>query len=271
MQLCVAIAQTQLGPDKDLGRLSLLWLQRAQASHKGAVAHFMQKLLQSNAPAPAIVEYKALQASLTTNVWKYVYEARDLLRKDIIVATVRLDRSAKANTQLTTRNSALQARIQQLEDTVTDFEKEARESKKTIASLEKKLTKAQKDVHRAYEAFSGYEAQELDSTYGSTDFDAQERTEQRQAYYDEAYLEAESEISAILTEEAEAEARAIDAAIEKDQNEELQRVADHLDTIQELVDCEAADKKKKKKRLKKKNKKASSTEGGSSSSSSSEN
>jgi hypothetical protein len=69
-----------------------------------------------------------------------------------------------------------------------------------------------------------------------------------------------------LTGEAEAEARAIDAAVEKDQKEELQRVADQLEQIQELFGCEAAEKKKKKKKKKKKSKKTSSTEGGSSSS-----
>jgi hypothetical protein len=71
-------------------------------------------------------------------------------------------------------------------------------------------------------------------------------------------------VNGILTDEAEAEARAIDAAIEKDQKEGLQRAADQLEHTQEFVEREAAEKKKKK--LKKKSKKTSSKEGGSSSS-----
>jgi len=85
------------------------------------------------------------------------------------------------------------------------------------------------------------------------------------------------DINDILTEEAESEARAIDAAIEKDQKEELQRVeklnqlsAEQLEHIQELVARETVsfgiEKKKKKKKINKKSKKTSSKEGGSSSS-----
>jgi DNA repair exonuclease SbcCD ATPase subunit len=252
----------------------------------------MQKLQQPNAPPSAIVEYKALQDSLNTNVWKYVYEARDLLRKDIITATVRLDRSAKANVQLTSKNRALQARIQQLEETVTTFEKKARASSNACTSLEKKLTRVQKDkdtianflsvcsvcdahvqshngtlycescvdnIGSACENYSDYDI-------GSTDYEAQAYEENRQSFYDEALREAESEVNDILTSEAEAEAREIEAAIEQDQKEELRRVADQLEQIQELVECEAAEKKKKKKKLKKKTKKATSTVGESSSS-----
>jgi hypothetical protein len=48
VKLCVKIARVQLGPDKDLWKLSLLWLQRAQASEKGAIAHFVKQLLHNN-------------------------------------------------------------------------------------------------------------------------------------------------------------------------------------------------------------------------------
>jgi len=341
MQLCVSIATTQLGPDKDLGKLSLLWLQRAQASHQGAVAHFMQKLLQSNEPAPAIGQCKALQTSLNENVWKYVYEARDLLRKDIIVANVRLERSAKANDLLTDRNSTLQARIQQLEETVTGFEREARAQNKeyerliavarakntAYASLESKLQRAIKDkdviskflsicsvCESHVQAHTGTlycencvttycsacEAEvlgpdgtlyckncvgritQVQSPNGSlycnnNEYEAEELEDLRQSYLDEAHRDAEYEVNDILTEEAESEARAIDAAIEKDQKEELQRVeklnqlsAEQLEHIQELVARETVsfgiEKKKKKKKINKKSKKTSSKEGGSSSS-----
>ena len=74
MKLCVKIAQVQLGPDKDLWKLSLLWLQRAQAAEKGAIAHFMKQLLHNNDTATSIIEYKALAKSLQTNTWKYVFE-----------------------------------------------------------------------------------------------------------------------------------------------------------------------------------------------------
>jgi hypothetical protein len=111
----------------------------------------------------------------------------------------------------------------------------------------------------------------------NTDYEAQEREDQRQFYLDEAYREAEHEVNNILTEEAESEARAIEAAIEKDQKEELERVeklnqlsAEQLEHIQELVARETfslgKEKKKKTKKLNKKSKKTSSKEGGSSSS-----
>jgi hypothetical protein len=66
MKLCVKIAQVQLGPDKDLWKLSLLWLQRAETSEKGAIAHFMKQLLHNNDTATSIVECKALAKSLQT-------------------------------------------------------------------------------------------------------------------------------------------------------------------------------------------------------------
>ena len=90
MQLCVSIAKTQLGPDKDLSKLSLLWLQIAQASQKGAVAHFMQQLLKSNAIDTSITAYKSLTASLNDNTWKYVFQTRDILRTENLTASIAL-------------------------------------------------------------------------------------------------------------------------------------------------------------------------------------
>ena len=145
MQLCVSIAKTQLGPDKDLGKLSLLWLQRAQASQKGAVAHFMQKLLKSKAIDTAISAYKTLASSLNDNTWKYVFETRDLLRTDNLTATIKLDRSSQANEVLTDKNGQLQARIEQLESTVDDLNNSNKCSLKLITSLEKKLIQLQND------------------------------------------------------------------------------------------------------------------------------
>ena len=229
----------------------------------------------------------------------------------------RLDRSAKANVQLTSTNRTLQARTQQLEETVTTFEKKARASSNAYASLEKKLVRVQTDKDTIAQFLSvctvcdthvqshngtlycencvgsyctgcqekvqspngtlycascvgnigGTHGYPSDYDNGSTDYEAQEHEENRQSYYDEALREAECEVNHILTSEAEAEAREIEAAIDQDQKEELRRVADQLEQIQELVESEAAEKKKKKKKkLKKKAKKTSSTEGESSSS-----
>ena len=111
----------------------------------------------------------------------------------------------------------------------------------------------------------------------NNDYEARELEDLRQSYLDEAHRDAEYEVNAILTAEAQSEAREIDAAIEKDQREELVRVeklnqlsAEQLEQIQELVSREldslGPEKKTKKKKLKKKSKKTSSTEGGSSSS-----
>jgi hypothetical protein len=116
-----------------------------------------------------------------------------------------------------------------------------------------------------------------DCEYENTDYEVQEREDQRQFYLDETYSEAQHEVNNILTEEAKSEARAIDAAIEKDQKEELERVeklnqlsAEQLEHIQELVARETVslgkETKKKTKKLKKKSKKTSSKEGGPSSS-----
>ena len=145
MQLCVSIIKTQLGPDKDLGKLSLLWLQRAQASQEGAVAHFMQQLIKSNAIDTAITAHKSLTASLNDNAWKHVFETRDLLRTENLTASIALGRSSKAHTALADKNSQLQARVEQLESTVNDLNSTNKKSLKLVASLEKKLVRLQDD------------------------------------------------------------------------------------------------------------------------------
>jgi hypothetical protein len=147
MKLCVKIAQVQLGPDKDLWKLSLLWLQRAETSEKGAIAHFMKQLLHNNDTATSIVEYKALAKSLQTNTWKYVYEARDILRKEVITSTVALDR-ARANYTLSLddlelSNTKYRDRIIQLEGTITSLERTGRKATKKIKKLEGQIEKLQ--------------------------------------------------------------------------------------------------------------------------------
>jgi hypothetical protein len=140
MKLCVKIAQVQLGPDKDLWKLSLLWLQRAQASEKGAIAYFMKQLQHNNDTATSIIEYKALAKSLQTNTWKYVFEARDILRKEVITSTVALDR-ARANyvlslDDLQLSNTKYRDRIAQLEGTISSLERTERKATKKIKKLE---------------------------------------------------------------------------------------------------------------------------------------
>jgi hypothetical protein len=122
MGLCVKIAQAKTSPLLHPGRLSLLWLQRAQASAKGAIAHFMKKILEAKDLTTAIPEYKALARSLQDNTWKYVYEVRDWLRKDVITAEVGADRSARLNEQHEGINLQLRTQILKLEGTVKELQ-----------------------------------------------------------------------------------------------------------------------------------------------------
>ena len=86
------------------------------------------------------MEHKALAKSLQTNTWKYVFEARDILRKEVITSTVALDR-ARANyvlslDDLQLSNTKYRDRIAQLEGTISSLERTERKATKKIKKLE---------------------------------------------------------------------------------------------------------------------------------------
>jgi hypothetical protein len=299
MQLCVSIAKTQLGPDKDLSKLSLLWLQRAQASHKGAVAHFMQQLLKSNAIDTSIKAYKSLTASLNDNTWKYVFQTRDILRTENLTASIALERSTKANAVLADRNRQLQARVEQLESTVSDLNSANRKSLQKATSLENKLTRLQDDKDLTQGSLGtccqcdGKVSKGRGSVYckscdtGATQafygdptgwYSEKDKEAAKQDFLDEALREAEENVADAFADEAadfEAEEAAATAT---DQKEVLEKIeaenrldAERLQQIQELVAASlehlskkektrAAEVKPSKKKKKKKKKTARSTD-----------
>jgi len=82
----------------------------------------MKKLLEAKDLSTAIPEYKTLAESLQNNTWKYVYEVRDWLRKDVITAEVGADRSARLNEQHEGIELQLRAKILKLEGTVKELQ-----------------------------------------------------------------------------------------------------------------------------------------------------
>ena len=87
-----------------------------------------------------VVEHKALAKSLQTNTWKYVFDAQDVLRKEVITSTVALDRArenyALSLDDLQLSNTTHQGRIVQLEGTTKSLERTGRKATKKIKKLE---------------------------------------------------------------------------------------------------------------------------------------
>ena len=237
----------------------------------------MQQLLKSNAIDTSITAYKSLTASLNDNTWKYVFETRDMLRTENLTVSIALERSTKANAAIADKNRQLQARVEQLESTVSDLSSANRKSLQKVTSLEKKLTRLQDEKASTLQDFYG------DPTGWYSDKD---REAAKQEFYDEALREAEENVADAFADEA-ADVEAAEAATTAtDQKEELERIeaenrldAERLQQIQELVaaSLEHLSKKektrtaevkpsKKKKKKKKKTARSTDDEGGSSSS-----
>jgi hypothetical protein len=98
------------------------------------------------------VEHKALAKSLQTNTWKYVFDAQDVLRKEVITSTVALDRArenyALSLDDLQLSNTTHQGRIVQLEGTTKSLERTGRKATKKDQKVRRADRNPSTEVHQ---------------------------------------------------------------------------------------------------------------------------